>query len=146
MRTQVSDRAVISLACVKPVSVRDSPHACIRSPTGNPNTSDLESRLASPSSVPTITLSLLATSTGTIVEQPAVRFVELDVAFESREYVPYFVAETRVEASFAGADSATCRGLSRCRRGNNSVRQQIATTAPVLGPLSLGTARTSPRP
>jgi hypothetical protein len=77
------------------------------------------------------TLSLLATSTAMAIEEPAFRLVERDGAFELREYAPYLVAETRVEASFTDAGNVAFRRLFRYISGHNTAQQKIAMTAPV---------------
>jgi hypothetical protein len=77
------------------------------------------------------TLSLLATSSAMAIEEPSFRVLEHDGAFELREYAPYVVAETRVEAEFESAGNAAFQRLFRYISGNNVAQQKIAMTAPV---------------
>jgi hypothetical protein len=77
------------------------------------------------------TLSLLATSSAMAIEEPSFRVLERDGAFELREYAPYVVAETRVEAEFESAGNTAFQRLFRYISGDNVTQQKIAMTAPV---------------
>jgi len=65
------------------------------------------------------------------IEEPRFNVLEKDGSFELREYSPYIVAETRVEAGFEDAGSVAFQRLFRYISGNNIARQKIAMTAPV---------------
>ena len=77
------------------------------------------------------TLSLLATSTSMAIEEPSFRLLERDGAFELREYAPYLVAETSVQADFERAGNVAFQRLFRYISGDNTSAQKIAMTAPV---------------
>jgi hypothetical protein len=79
-------------------------------------------------------LALLATSTAMAIEEPRFEVLEQDGAFELREYAPYLVAETRVEADFESAGNVAFQRLFRYISGNNTAQQKIAMTAPVTQP------------
>jgi hypothetical protein len=74
---------------------------------------------------------LLATSTAMAIEEPRFRVLEQDGSLELREYAPYLVAETRVEADFERAGNIAFKRLFRYISGNNTMQQKIAMTAPV---------------
>ena len=74
---------------------------------------------------------LLASSSAMAIEEPSFRVLERDGAFELREYAPYVVAETRVEAKFTDAGNAAFQRLFRYISGSNVAQQKIAMTAPV---------------
>jgi len=76
-------------------------------------------------------VALLATPTAMAIEEPRFNVLEKDGSFELREYSPYIVAETRVEAGFEDAGSVAFQRLFRYISGNNIARQKIAMTAPV---------------
>jgi hypothetical protein len=80
---------------------------------------------------PATTLALLASSTAMAIEEPDFRVLEQDGAFELREYAPYLVAETRVEADFERAGNVAFQRLFRYISGENTAQQKIAMTAPV---------------
>lgn len=73
----------------------------------------------------------LAASTAMAIEEPASTLREKSGSFELREYAPYVVAETRVEAGFEDAGSIAFQRLFRYISGNNLAQQKIAMTAPV---------------
>jgi hypothetical protein len=75
--------------------------------------------------------SLITLNTAMATEEPRFKLLEKDGSFELREYVPYIVAETRVEASFEDAGSVAFQRLFRYISGNNVAQQKIAMTAPV---------------
>jgi hypothetical protein len=83
-------------------------------------------------------LSLLAHSTAMAIEEPSFRVIERDGAFELREYAPYLVAETRVEADFESAGNLAFRRLFGYINGDNTAQQKIAMTAPVTQSPSSG--------
>jgi hypothetical protein len=76
-------------------------------------------------------VALLATPAAMAIEEPKFEVLEKDGAFELREYLPYIVAETRVEAGFEDAGSVAFQRLFRYISGNNVAQQKIAMTAPV---------------
>jgi hypothetical protein len=76
-------------------------------------------------------VAVLATPTAMAIEGPRFNVLEQDGSFELREYSPYIVAETRVEAGFEDAGSVAFRRLFRYISGNNIAQQKIAMTAPV---------------
>lgn len=65
------------------------------------------------------------------IEEPSYEVLQQNGNFELRQYAPYIVAETRVEASFEEAGSIAFQRLFRYISGNNVVQQKIAMTAPV---------------
>ena len=74
---------------------------------------------------------VLVTSTAMAIEEPRFNVLQKDGSFELREYPPYIVAETRVEAGFEDAGSLAFQRLFRYISGNNIAQQKIAMTAPV---------------
>ena len=65
------------------------------------------------------------------IEEPRFEVLEQDGAFELRDYEPYLVAETRVEADFESAGNLAFQRLFRYISGDNTAQQKIAMTAPV---------------
>jgi hypothetical protein len=65
------------------------------------------------------------------IEEPRYQVIEQDGAFELRDYAPYLVAETRVDAGFEDAGSIAFRRLFRYISGANTAQRKIAMTAPV---------------
>lgn len=65
------------------------------------------------------------------IEEPAHTVVRQDGAFELRNYAPYLVAETEVEAGFMSAGNVAFGRLFRYISGANTTRTEIAMTAPV---------------
>jgi len=76
-------------------------------------------------------VAVLATTTAVAIEEPRFEVLEKDGGFELRQYLPYFVAETRVDAGFEDAGSIAFQRLFRYISGNNIAQQKIAMTAPV---------------
>lgn len=76
-------------------------------------------------------VAVFATSTAMAIEEPRFKLLEQDGSFELREYSPYVIAETRVEAGFEDAGSIAFQRLFRYISGNNVAQQKIAMTAPV---------------
>ena len=70
------------------------------------------------------------------IEQPVYRVLEQDGAFELREYEPYMLAETEVDASFMSAGNVAFGRLFRYIS-----EKKIAMTAPVEQASSAGTYR-----
>lgn len=77
-----------------------------------------------------ITLALLV-SPAMAVEEPQFRSVERAGAYELRDYAPYLIAETRVEAEFLDAGNVAFGRLFRYISGANEPGRKIAMTAPV---------------
>ena len=77
------------------------------------------------------TVVVLTTSTAMAIEEPGFKVLEKDGSFELREYAPYVVAQTRVDANFEDAGSVAFQRLFRYIGGNNVAQQKIAMTAPV---------------
>lgn len=65
------------------------------------------------------------------IEEPLYRSVERAGAFELREYGPYLIAETRVDAGFMEAGNIAFGRLFRYISGANAPGRKIAMTAPV---------------
>jgi hypothetical protein len=76
-------------------------------------------------------ITLLSIPTAMAIEEPQFKVLEQDGSYELREYLPYIVAETRVEAGFEDAGSVAFQRLFRYISGNNIAQQKIAMTAPV---------------
>jgi hypothetical protein len=76
-------------------------------------------------------VALLATPTAMAIEEPRFNVLEKDGSFELREYSPFIVAETRVEAGFEDAGSVAFQRLFRYISGKNIAQQKIAMTASV---------------
>jgi hypothetical protein len=76
-------------------------------------------------------VTLLGIPTAMAIEEPRFKVLEQDGSYELREYLPYIVAETRVEAGFEDAGSVAFQRLFRYISGNNIAQQKIAMTAPV---------------
>jgi len=76
-------------------------------------------------------VALLVTPTAMAIEEPRFNVLEKDGSFELREYSPFIVAETRVEAGFEDAGSVAFQRLFRYISGKNIAEQKIAMTAPV---------------
>jgi hypothetical protein len=76
-------------------------------------------------------VAVIATPTAMAIEEPRFKVLEQDGSFELREYSPYVVAETRVEAGFEDAGSVAFQRLFRYISGDNIAQQKIAMTAPV---------------
>jgi hypothetical protein len=78
------------------------------------------------------------------IEEPGFKVLEKDGSFELREYAPYLVAETRVEAGFDDAGSIAFQRLFRYISGDNVAQQKIAMTAPVTQSRGEKIAMTAP--
>lgn len=65
------------------------------------------------------------------IEEPVYRSIERAGAFELREYAPYLLAETRVDADFMAAGNIAFGRLFRYISGANIPGRKIAMTAPV---------------
>jgi len=65
------------------------------------------------------------------IEIPKYRVLEQEGAYELREYSPYLLAETEVEAGFMNAGNIAFGRLFRYISGANSAQTEIAMTAPV---------------
>lgn len=65
------------------------------------------------------------------IEQPSFKVIERDGRYELREYAPYMLAETRIDADFLDAGNIAFQPLFRYISGNNEARARIAMTAPV---------------
>jgi hypothetical protein len=67
-----------------------------------------------------------------MTEQQPYELVRRYADFELRRYPAYVVAEVEVEATFDRAGNAAFRHLFNYISGNNTARQSVAMTAPVL--------------
>ena len=76
-------------------------------------------------------IAVIATPAAMAIEEPRFKVLEQDGSFELREYSPYIVAETRVEAGFEDAGSIAFQRLFCYISGDNIAQQKIAMTAPV---------------
>jgi SOUL heme-binding protein len=65
------------------------------------------------------------------IEEPAFKLVLRDGDFELRDYSPYLLAETRVEAPFEDAGNIAFGRLFRYISGRNDASRKISMTAPV---------------
>ena len=75
---------------------------------------------------------LLSGSTAVMaIEEPAFKPILREGEFELREYAPYLVAETRVDASFDEAGDIAFGRLFRYISGRNEGGRKISMTAPV---------------
>jgi hypothetical protein len=90
--------------------------------------------------------SVLGLASGVVmaVEQPAFRSVESNGRYELRDYAPYLIAETRVEASFLDAGNVAFGRLFRYISGANQPGEKIAMTAPVTQSRGEKIAMTAP--
>lgn len=66
------------------------------------------------------------------VEEASYRVLNKEGNYELREYAPYVVAETRVEAEFKEAGNIAFRRLFGYISGDNESTQKVAMTAPVV--------------
>lgn len=78
-----------------------------------------------------VLLGVIAIRPGMAIEIPEYRVLEQDGAYELREYSPYMIAETEVDAGFMNAGNIAFGRLFRYISGANSSRTEIAMTAPV---------------
>jgi hypothetical protein len=65
------------------------------------------------------------------IEQPSYQVSVSDGSFELRQYAPYLLAETRVEAGFMDSGNVAFGRLFRYISGANTAQTEIAMTAPV---------------
>ncbi len=65
------------------------------------------------------------------IEEPQYRVIQQDGPFELREYAPYMLAETAVDAGFMNAGNIAFGRLFRYISGANTTQAKIAMTAPV---------------
>ena len=72
------------------------------------------------------------------VEEASYRVLSKDDKFELREYAPLLVAETRVDAEFKEAGNIAFRRLFGYISGDNTAKQKIAMTAPVIADANQG--------
>ncbi len=81
-----------------------------------------------------LALGAVAVMTGAAfaIDEPAYRVAQKYSDFELRDYAPYLVAETTVEADFAGAGSEGFRLLFDYISGRNTTHTSITMTAPVM--------------
>lgn len=76
-------------------------------------------------------LAAIAIRPAMAIETPEYRVLESDGAYELREYAPYLIAETAVDAGFMNAGNVAFGRLFRYISGANASRTEIAMTAPV---------------
>jgi hypothetical protein len=74
---------------------------------------------------------LILTTAAMATEEPSHRVVETFPEFEVREYAPYLVAETTVDATFDKAGNRAFGILADYIFGDNQAKQKIEMTAPV---------------
>ncbi len=91
-----------------------------------------------------VIVAMFTTSTAMATEETGFQVLEKDGSFELRDYAPYVVAQTRVEASFEDAGSVAFQRLFRYISGNNVAQQKIAMTAPVTQSRGEKIAMTAP--
>jgi hypothetical protein len=89
-------------------------------------------------------VAVLTISTAMAIEEPSFKVLAKDGSFELREYSPYVVARTRVEADFEDAGSIAFQRLFRYISGNNVAQHKIAMTAPVTQSRGEKIAMTAP--
>jgi hypothetical protein len=78
------------------------------------------------------------------IEEPDYVVLETEGDLELRQYAPYIVAETTVDADFNRAGNEGFRRLADYIFGNNRSRQKLETTAPVSRASSEKIAMTAP--
>ena len=66
------------------------------------------------------------------IEKPTYTVLEKVGEFEIRQYNPYLIAETRVDADFKDAGNVAFRRLFRYISGENKAQESISMTAPVI--------------
>lgn len=66
------------------------------------------------------------------IEEPAYTVVEKKDGYEIREYAPYILAETTVVGNYSEATEAGFRIIADYIFGNNTAKESIAMTTPVL--------------
>lgn len=94
-----------------------------------------------------VLLVIVAPPPAMAIEIPAYRVLESEGAYELREYPPYMIAETSVDAGFMNAGNVAFGRLFRYISGANESRTEIAMTAPVEqtgGPRGEKIAMTAP--
>jgi hypothetical protein len=79
----------------------------------------------------TLCFVVAGSSTAMATEEPAFRSVLQDGDYELRDYAPYLVAETRVDAAFDDAGDIAFGRLFRYISGRNEDSRKISMTAPV---------------
>lgn len=78
-----------------------------------------------------ILLTGVVATTVMAIEEPSYRVVQSFPAFELRQYAPYLVAETTVDAGFDQAGNRAFRILADYIFGDNRAKEKIQMTAPV---------------
>ena len=78
-----------------------------------------------------VSLPFLLCSCAMGIEKPQYAVLEKQGQFEIRQYQPYLVAETEVDADFKNAGNMAFRRLFDYISGNNKTKESISMTAPV---------------
>ena len=78
------------------------------------------------------------------IEEPAYTVVEKRSGYEIRAYAPYIIAETQVSGTYAQALGGGFRVIADYIFGNNTTKESISMTAPVLERRSEKIAMTVP--
>lgn len=78
------------------------------------------------------------------LEEPSYTVIEKRNGYEIRQYQPYIIAETEVTGSYDEATNAGFRIIADYIFGNNTAKESIAMTTPVLEQTSEKIAMTTP--
>jgi len=78
------------------------------------------------------------------IEEPTYSVLEKKVGYEIRQYAPYIIAETEVTGTYDEATNEGFRIIADYIFGNNTAKESIAMTTPVLENQSQKIAMTTP--